>query len=255
MSPAKRRPVGAALVSLLALLVAACGGEDSGAGDFAPGVSGTVDVSGSSTVEPISVRVAELLSDRNADIHVNVDGPGTGDGFKLFCRGETGISDASRAIKPEEAEDCAGAGIEFVELSIANDGLTVMTSPENEVDCLAKADLYALVGPESEGVDNWEEAAPLARELGSDTAFPDAPLEITAPGEESGTYDAFVELALEKIAEARAEAGELPEEAVTSVRKDYTSQSNETRSSRGSRAARAASGGSASPSPRTPAAP
>jgi phosphate transport system substrate-binding protein len=219
-----------AFVVAVGVVAAACGGGDDGAGGTAAGsdVSGTIDISGSSTVEPISVRVAERLADENPDIAVNVDGPGTGDGFKLFCAGETDISDASRAIKPEEARACADAGIEFVELQIANDGLTVMTSPGNEgVTCLSPADLYALTGPESEGFDNWQDAAPLAKELGSDTTFPDLPLEITAPGEESGTYDAFIELALAHAAATRMEAGKVTEAEAATTRKDYTSQAND----------------------------
>lgn len=221
-----------ALAVVLALVAAACGDDDddttAGGEAAAAGVSGTINISGSSTVEPISVRVAELLADANPDIAVNVDGPGTGDGFKLFCQGETDISDASRAIKEEEAQACADAGIEFIELQIANDGLTVMTNPSNDaVECLSLADLYALTGPESEGFDNWQDAGPLAKELGSDTTLPDLPLEITAPGEESGTYDAFLELALLAPAEARMEAGKITEDQVETTRKDYTSQAND----------------------------
>jgi phosphate transport system substrate-binding protein len=212
------------------LLAAACGGEDDddgGAAGEGGGASGTVEISGSSTVEPISVRVAELLEDSGSDIAVNVDGPGTGDGFQLFCNGETDISDASRPIDEEEAAACEANGVEYVELKVAFDGITVMTSPSNEVECLSFADLYALVGPESEGFENWQDAAPLAEELGSQTEFPDAPLDITAPGEESGTYDSFIEIALGDIAEARLEEGKITEEQVETTRKDYTSQSND----------------------------
>ena len=235
MERMKRQSWLIALLVVVALLAAACGDDDdddtaAGAGDNEPAadVSGTINISGSSTVEPISVRVAELLADENPDISVNVDGPGTGDGFQLFCQGETDISDASRAIDEEEAQACADAGIEFIELQVANDGLTVMTSPSNdEVECLSTADLYALVGPESQGFDNWKDAEPLAKELGSDTTFPDLPLEITAPGEESGTYDSFIELALGDAAETRLEAGKVTEENAETTRKDYTSQAND----------------------------
>lgn len=222
-----------ALLLTLVIVATACGDDDDNTTAGASGtsdtekVAGTVNVSGSSTVEPISVRVAELLAKENSDVKVNVDGPGTGDGFKLFCKGETDISDASRAIKPEEADACAKAGIEFIELKIGNDGLTVMTNPDNDVECLAPEDLYALVGPESEGFKNWSDAQPLAKELGSTTTFPDAPLQITAPGEESGTYDAFIELALQKVAEKRAAAGKLTADKVKTTRKDYTSQAND----------------------------
>ena len=76
-------------------------------------------VSGSSTVEPISTGVAEAFKAANPDFNFTVEGPGTGDGFKKFCAGETDISDASRPIKDEEAEACADAGIEYVELKVA----------------------------------------------------------------------------------------------------------------------------------------
>jgi phosphate transport system substrate-binding protein len=201
----------------LVFLVAACG-DDSG-GD-STGTSGEIVVSGSSTVEPISVAVAESFATVEPDVNIAVSGPGTGDGFKLFCAGETDISDASRPIKPEEAEDCAANGIEFVELKVAIDGIAVMTSSENgAVECLAFDDLYALVGPESAGFSTWADANGLAAELGSSGDFPDADLVISAPGTESGTYDSFVEIVLEDIAEERQQ------EATT--RPDYSSAADD----------------------------
>ena len=206
------------LAAVVALAAGACVRADH---------SNDVDVSGSSTVEPITIRVAELLEDRDDDVLVNVDGPGTGDGFKLFCGGETDISDASRPIKEEEAADCEAAGIDPIELTVAFDGLAVLTSPENPLDCLTFADLYALVGPEAEGVRRWSDAEDLAHELGSTTRFPDVPLDLTAPGEESGTFDSFVELALADIAEARAEEGHVSEEEAATTRPDYQSQADD----------------------------
>ena len=184
---------------------------------------GEVIVSGSSTVEPISIKVGELageLSDGN--VAVTVDGPGTGDGFKLFCAGETDISDASRAIKDEEAQACADAGIEFTELAVAIDGLTVATSPANTaIECLDNAALYALTGPESEGFASWADAAALAAEVGSKYAdiLPDADLALTAPGEESGTYDTFVEFAIAGLAKER--------EQEDVMRADYAASAND----------------------------
>jgi phosphate transport system substrate-binding protein len=167
-------------------------------------VSGTIEVSGSSTVEPVSVRVAELFEDVAPNVIVNVDGPGTGDGFELFCNGETDISDASRAIKDAEAEDCAANGIEFIELQVGIDGIAVMTNAANSaVECVTKGDLYALIGPESEGFDSWADANAMATELGGKAGFPDAPLEIFGPGAESGTFDSFNEMAFKKISKAR----------------------------------------------------
>lgn len=190
-----------AAVAAFSLVVAACGGGESGSegegsGGGAAGLTGSVVVSGSSTVQPISSLVAELFAAENPDVQISVDGPGTGDGFELFCNGETDINDASRPIDEEEIALCAGNGIEWVELKVALDGVTVLTSPENgAVSCLATGDLYALLGAESEGFTSWADANALATQVGGNGGFPDAPLDVTAPGEESGTYDAFIELA------------------------------------------------------------
>ena len=200
------------------LVLAACSSNPN-AGNRADGnggstngeLSGEIVVSGSSTVEPITSIVAEDFAAANPDVQYRVDGPGTGDGFALFCAGETDVSDASRAINPEEIAACEENGIEFVELQVAIDGLSVITSPDNaDVSCLSFGDLYALVGPESQDFDAWSDADGLAEEIGSDfgeihAPYPDAELTITAPGEESGTFDSFVELVIADIAEARGQ--------------------------------------------------
>lgn len=226
MNPTSSRWSKILAVPLAATLVlAACGsGDESGDG----GSSGTVDVSGSSTVAPISTRVAELWEASGEDATVNVDGPGTGDGFQLFCEGETDVSNASRTIKGEELESCEANGIEYIELKVAFDGIAVMTSPANEaIECLSFADMYALVGPESEGFDQWSDGQDLAADLGSDTELPDAPLDIFGPGEESGTYDSFVELVIEPIGEERAEAGDIAEDDAAQTRADYSSSADD----------------------------
>jgi len=184
-------------------------------------------VTGSSTVEPISVRAAELFEDVSSDVFVSVEGPGTGDGFKKFCAGEADMASASRRIKEPEAEDCAAAGIEWVELAVAEDGLAVVTHPETPIECLDLADLYALFGPESKGVSTWSEASELAAELGSEIELPDLALELSAPGTESGTYDTFVELVIADIAEARVEAGLLAAEDAEALRPDYPSAADD----------------------------
>lgn len=226
------------VAAALAMVGAGCSSDDddTSTGDTTSGsaasgggeLSGEVIISGSSTVEPISTRVAENWAEIEPDVDVLVDGPGTGDGFAAFCAGETDISDASRAIKEEEIAICEEAGIEFIELKVGIDGIAVLTNPANTgVECLSFADLYAIVGPESQGVDNWSGAQPLAAELGSSTEFPDAPLDITAPGEESGTYDSFIEIALEGIEDQRFEEGFITEDQVGTTRPDYTSQAND----------------------------
>lgn len=190
-------------------------------GSQTTGVSGSIIVSGSSTVEPISTAVAEALKASNPAFNYTVTGPGTGDGFKTFCKGETDISDASRKIKDEEAAACAAAGIAYVELAVAYDGIAVMTSPGNSaVECLSFADLYALIGPESTGFKKWADAAPLAKELGSNTVFPEGDLALTGPGEESGTYDSFIEIALKGIATER-------KQDATITRPDYIASAND----------------------------
>jgi phosphate transport system substrate-binding protein len=216
-----RRTLGRVVLLAVAatLVAAACGGDDDTSSDGGD-TGGTIAVSGSSTVQPISAAVGQKFSDANPGVAVSVDGPGTGDGFQLFCSGETDISDASRPIKDEEMQTCADAGIEYIELQVAIDGISVLTSPANDaVSCLTFADMYALVGPESIGFGSWADANDLAAELGGTGGFPDAPLTITAPGEESGTYDTFVELVLEDIADERGE------DAV--ARPDYVASPND----------------------------
>lgn len=215
-----------ALIAAGGMVMAACGSDSSGESGGS-GAEGSVFISGSSTVEPISIKVAESFEDVAPDVIVDVEGPGTGDGFKKFCAGESDISDASRQIKDVEAELCADAGIEYIELRVGIDGIAVLTNPNNDIACLNFADLYALVGPEAEGLDNWSDAAAVAAELGSDTAFPDGELLITAPGAESGTYDSFIEIALEKTGEARFEAGAIEEDAAATTRTDYSSAADD----------------------------
>jgi phosphate transport system substrate-binding protein len=230
--------VGAMIASLV---LAACGGDDdaddaaeSAAADSADDGSteptadgglptGNVFVSGSSTVEPISIRVGELAGELSGgELAVVVEGPGTGDGFKKFCSGESDVSDASRPIKESEAEECAEAGIDYVELEVAIDGLSVLTNPNNAaVDCLDIPSLYALLGPESEGFETWADAEALGAEVGGTGPFPDAPLDVFGPGEESGTYDTFVEFAIEDLAIERVG------EDMVFTRADYSSSGND----------------------------
>lgn len=219
-----------AVLPALVLVVAACGsdaettttasGDTTTTGETGGELSGSIAISGSSTVEPITARVAEAFAAANPGVGPTVEGPGTGDGFARFCAGETDISDASRPINEQETATCEAAGIEYVELHVATDGITVITSPDNaDVTCLNFGDIYALVGPESEGFANWNDADALAVEVGGTGGFPAAPLVITAPGEESGTYDTFVELVIADIAEERG--------ADEAARADYQASAND----------------------------
>ena len=217
----------------LSLVAAACGDDDDSSSGGSGGdtteagadVSGSINISGSSTVEPITSLAAEAFTGENSGVDIAVDGPGTGDGFELFCNGETDISDASRSIDDEEAAACETNSIEYTELQIAYDGMSVLTNASNAdaPECLSFADLYALIGPESEGFDNWSDAQAIATELGSTTQFPDAALELTGPGTESGTYDSFIEIALSGIAEERG----VPEDQIETTRPDYASSADD----------------------------
>jgi phosphate transport system substrate-binding protein len=224
-----RRLAWLSVILAFGLIAAACGDDDDDSADTGTDsgtegggdVSGSINISGSSTVEPISSLAAEAFQTENEGVDIAVDGPGTGDGFELFCAGDTDISDASRAIDEEEIAACEASGIEYVELQIAYDGLSVVTSADNDaVECVSFADLYALIGPEAEGFENWSDGQAIASELGSTTQLPDEELVVTGPGTESGTYDSFIEIALSDIAEGR---GQDPE----TTRTDYASSADD----------------------------
>jgi phosphate transport system substrate-binding protein len=209
------------------LLAAACS-SDNGAGSggsTGSDVSGNITVSGSSTVQPITSLVAELFNQDSPNVHISVDGPGTTDGFVLFCKGETDLQDASRPIEPEEKKACQKGGVHYVQLEVGLDGITVMTNSQNSsVTCLNDGDLYALFGPESEDFTTWSDANDLAQQVGGTGNFPAEPLQITAPGQESGTYDAFIELSgIPGIAEKQG----LPESEWETLRKDYQASPND----------------------------
>ncbi|HEU0020607.1 MAG TPA: PstS family phosphate ABC transporter substrate-binding protein [Dehalococcoidia bacterium] len=150
-------------------------------------LSGDIDIDGSSTVFPITEAVAEefgILTDGKVRVTVGISG--TGGGFEKFCKGETQISDASRPIKASEVELCQQAGIEFIEIPVAIDGLTVMVNPDNDfVSCMTVEELHTIWGPEAEGVvTRWNQVRP---------DWPNENIEMYAPGVDSGTFDYFTE--------------------------------------------------------------
>lgn len=210
------RPAAVLVAGLLLLAACQPSASASPSGAAAPSgdeLTGDIQISGSSTVRPISDLAFEAFTAMHPGVTGFVDGPGTTAGFELFCAGETDISAASRTIKEEEAAICQENGVEYVELKVGIDGMAVITSAFNtSIDCLSFLDLYALLGPESQGFDNWSDANDLAAELetafGTDfgeshAPYPDEELTVTAPGEESGTFDSFVELAIQKLADER----------------------------------------------------
>ncbi len=170
-------------IAILALALSACGGADAGeeteGGTEGGGASGSVAVDGSSTVFPMSDAAAELLSEENPDVEVAVGQAGTGGGFEAFCVGETDISDASRPIEEEEVAICEENGIEYTELQVATDALTMVVHPDLAVDCLTTDQIIELWGPDST-VSNWQDLDP---------RFPDQEISLFGPGTDSGTYD------------------------------------------------------------------
>ena len=146
------------------------------------GLSGAVRVDGSSTVFPLSEAVAEEFMRDHPGVRVTVGASGTGGGFAKFGRGETDVSDASRAIEDDEVATLDAAGIPFVELPVAYDGIAVVVHPATDwVDCLTTAELAAIWEPGS-AVRTWSDVR---------RGFPDAPIELYGPGTDSGTYDYF----------------------------------------------------------------
>lgn len=164
--------------------VAGCGG-DGGSGGAGAGLSGRIEVDGSSTVYPVSQAVAEeFMREMGRDVRVTVSQSGTGGGFQRFCAGETQISDASRPIKASERALCEQNGVEPVEIEVAMDGITIAVNPANDfVACLTVDELRKVWEPGST-VRTWAEV----RE-----GFPAEPLKLYGPGTSSGTFDYFTE--------------------------------------------------------------
>lgn len=152
-------------------------------------LSGTVTIDGSSTVYPITEIAAEDFQGVNPGVQVPVSLSGTGGGFQKFCRGETDINDASRPIKEDdEAEGvaCAANGVEYVELQVAIDGLSVVVNPANDwASCLTVEELNIIYGPESPENLQWSDVR---------ADFPAQPVGRFMPGADSGTFDYFTEV-------------------------------------------------------------
>jgi phosphate transport system substrate-binding protein len=168
--------LGVALLGVFAL--AACGG-----GDYS-GLGGSVKVDGSSTVFPIAEAMAEEFQLVHRRVRVTVGVSGTGGGFKKFCRGEVDVVDASRPIKTIEIEACASNGIEFVEIPIAFDGLSVMVHPNNDwVNHLTVEELESIWMPGSE-VEKWSDIRP---------EWPEKKITLVGSDTDSGTFDYFTQ--------------------------------------------------------------
>jgi len=193
----------------LATLLVACGGEPTtSTGGEGSGLSGEIAVDGSSTVFPIAQAVAEDFQIENPEVKVSVGFAGTGGGFEAFCAGDTQISNASRAIEPEEADCLKKAGIGYTEFQIGVDGLAIVTHPDTEwVDCITFEQLQAIYAPGSK-VETWKDVDP---------SWPDEPLKIFGPDPDSGTYDYFAEEVADPDAEEPATRDDMTQSADDNV--------------------------------------
>jgi phosphate transport system substrate-binding protein len=173
------------------------------------GLAGTIQIDGSSTVAPISQTVTEAFNAEEPGVNVAVGTSGTGGGFEKFCNGDIDIADASRPIEDDEKAACAKNSVEFVELTIAIDGLTVVVNKDNDfVECLTIDDLKKIWEPDSK-VTTWKDV---------DDSWPADEIQLYGPGADSGTFDYFTDVIV-------GEEG--------ASRKDYTQSENDNQLVRG----------------------
>lgn len=183
---------------VLVLVLAACGGGSSSSNGAPAAGPALVALDGSSTVFPISEAVAEEFPKANKGIRVTVGISGTGGGFQKFCRAETDISDASRPITKTEIEACAKAGVEYIELPIAYDGIAIAVNPRATwLDHITTAELKTMWAPEAQGkVSKWSQIR---------KGWPDRELHLFGAGVDSGTYDYFTEVVNGKAKASRGD--------------------------------------------------
>ena len=191
---------GRRLLAVLPLCAAlsACGGGSRTPEGGGASSSATITVDGSSTVAPITEAVAEEFQRANKGTRVTVGTSGTGGGFQKFCRGETDISDASRPISASEAEACKKAGLDFVELPIAYDGIAVVVHPKNTwAASMTVAELKTLWEPAAQGkITRWNQVRP---------SWPDREIHLFGAGVDSGTFDYFTEAIVGKSKASRGD--------------------------------------------------
>ena len=162
------------------------------------GFAQVVKIDGSSTVYPVTEAVAEEFQKANKGLKVTVGVSGTGGGFKKFCRGETDISNASRPISASEMEDCRKIGVEYFEMPVAFDALTVVINPKNAwLKQATVAELKKMWEPAAQGkVMRWNQVNP---------AWPDQPMKLFGAGSDSGTFDYFTEAIVGKSKSSRGD--------------------------------------------------
>lgn len=162
----------------------------------AKNITGSIKIDGSSTVAPITTAVAEEFRTEAPKVRVTVGISGTGGGFKRFVAGETDISNASRPIKKEEADKCKEAGVEFIELPVAYDGLTIVVNYKNDFCTDLTVDEIKKIWTSDSTVKTWKDIRP---------TWPDKTIKIFSPGTDSGTFDYFKEVVVGEKGSIRAD--------------------------------------------------
>lgn len=182
--------------SVFAISIAVIGcGERAGKGST-EALSGNIQADGSSTVHPLTAAFAEEFRLKHPGVSITVGESGTGGGFKRFCRGETDISNASRPIRQEEMEVAKQHGVEYIEIPVAYDALTVVVNPKNNLlDTISVADLKRIWEPNSK-VTTWQDLNP---------AWPPQKILLFGPGQASGTFDYFTEAIVGKAKSSRTD--------------------------------------------------
>jgi phosphate transport system substrate-binding protein len=189
------------LLLALSFALAACGGGAAGGeGGGGGSVSGNISIEGSSTVQPITQAAAELFRQEYPEARIEVGGAGTSDGFEAFCQGDTQISDASRPIDvAEEVPICEENGVEFIEIPVAFDGISVVVNSENNwASDITSEELKTMWEPAAEGqITSWNQVR---------SEWPDSELSLYGPGTESGTYEFFNETIVQNEEEVSRQA-------------------------------------------------
>ncbi|MFM9105749.1 MAG: phosphate ABC transporter substrate-binding protein PstS family protein, partial [Chloroflexota bacterium] len=178
---------GAASVALAAMLCGGAWGVAFAQESDLSGLTGEIVSDGSSTVGPITQAMAEEFNAAAPDVRISVDISGTGGGFERFCAGETDVQNASRSIKDEEAAACAAAGVEYLELEVAYDGLTVVVNENTTFISCLNVDALKLL---------WQKDNPAMTWADLNAEWPAETINLYGPGTDSGTFDYFVETIL-----------------------------------------------------------
>lgn len=196
-----RRPQRLAAATALAALTIGCSTQSpatNSSSSTPSSLSGTVRIDGSSTVFPISEAVAEAFGEDFPDVRVSVSQNGTSAGMSKFLLKENDICDASRPIKDEEKQKAKDAGIEYLELTVAYDGLAVVVNPQNDwCNSITLSELKAMWRPEADGeIVRWNQV---------NASWPDEPLKLFGAGTASGTFDYFTEVVCGEPKASRAD--------------------------------------------------